>query len=556
MSVSKTDTLDYLVKEVAEQRLELTDLIDILEPLVREHAVLPSDMALQPSTALIDIERNSFIDDQLQRLVNDQHAPTLAVNDAGQILSLNTGATRLFATLSGDGLASLGVSREQFKAFRERLHDQPGSSLLQAYAFDGEEQKKPVLLVGSYQHRLRAFVFMALQHHWPETLNRALHEIFGLSNSECAVLAALSGGVNAEQIAQQRGSKTATVRQQIKAILAKLDLQTTTSAATLAAAAASVMSETAQQCDTLPNAVEDWPLNLGEFYRDGRRVGWRRFGDPRGRKVLMIHGPTFGAGEYVTDRRMAKQLGLDVLAIERPGYGRTDQPKRLDNALQCQVADAMALLQQQSFMPERLLAHEVGLITALALQAQLPKGHCGGIVGVSAAPPFLQQQQINSMPTHQGIFIQAARHAPWLARLLIRLLMVKTRQLGPKRWTDVVFDGVEPDHAIIQRPELRAGVIGTYSFNLNQSGAGFEVDLRVMLNDWMPLLQTCNVPLTLLHGDKNQTTTVAALAIFREANDGVDIELFPNEGLTLAVSQPTAIWQRINASLSADSGQA
>lgn len=273
MSVSKTDTLDYLVKEVAEQRLELTDLIDILEPLVREHAVLPSDMALQLSTALIDIERNSFIDDQLQRLVNDQHAPTLAVNDAGQILSLNTGATRLFATLSGDGLASLGVSREQFKAFRERLHDQPGSSLLQGYAFDGEEQKKPVLLVGSYQHRLRAFVFMALQHHWPETLNRALHEIFGLSNSECAVLAALSGGVNAEQIAQQRGSKTATVRQQIKAILAKLDLQTTTSAATLAAAAASVMSETAQQCDTLPNAVEDWPLNLGEFYRDGRRVG-------------------------------------------------------------------------------------------------------------------------------------------------------------------------------------------------------------------------------------------------------------------------------------------
>lgn len=252
----------------------------------------------------------------------------------------------------------------------------------------------------------------------------------------------------------------------------------------------------------------------------------------------MIHGPTFGAGEYVTDRRMAKQLGLDVLAIERPGYGRTDQPKRLDNALQCQVADAMALLQQQSFMPERLLAHEVGLITALALQAQLPKGHCGGIVGVSAAPPFLQQQQINSMPTHQGIFIQAARHAPWLALI------------------DSVIDGVEPDHAIIQRPELRAGVIGTYSFNLNQSGAGFEVDLRVMLNDWMPLLQTCNVPLTLLHGDKNQTTTVAALAIFREANDGVDIELFPNEGLTLAVSQPTAIWQRINASLSADSGQA
>lgn len=549
MPTTHSDALDRLVKDVAEQRIEFSDLIDTLEPVVREHSVLPADMALQLSTALIDIERNALVEDQLQRLVNDQHAPTLAVNEAGQILALNPSAAHLFAVLSGDSLVALGVNREDFKQFRERLHELPSASLLKAFAFDGDEQKQPVLLVGSYQHRLRAFVLMALQQHWPETLSRALHDIYGLSSSECAILASLSGGSSAEQIAQQRGSKTSTVRQQIKSILAKLNLPTSSSAATMAAAAASVMSEAPKVHDTLPTAVEDWPLHLGEFYREGRRVGWRRFGDAHGRKVFMVHGPTFGAGEYVTDRRLAKQLGLDVLAIERPGYGRTDQPKRLDDALQCQVDDCMALIQQQSFVPEVLLAHEVGLITALALQKKLPATICRAIVSVSAAPPFLQQQQINAMPTHQGIFIQAARHAPWLARLMIRLLMVKTRKLGPKRWTDVVFAGVDPDHAVIQRPELRAGVIGTYSFNLNQAGAGFEVDLRVMLNDWLPLLEQCPIPLVLLHGDQNQTTSVEALTIFSQACPQANVLIQPGEGLTLAVSQPNWVWGSVKEAM-------
>lgn len=537
-------SLAQLVGDVAESRAELSDLIQALEPLIRDQAVLPPDVSLQLTTALLEIEQTAVLEDQLQRLVTDQAAPTLAINEAGQILALNQEAVRLFACMSGDGLTALGISREQFRQFRQRLQEASGSSLLQAFAFDGGHQHRPIVLVGSYQHRLRAFVLMALQQHWPASLNRALRDMYGLSQGECDVLALLAGGMVAEQIASQRGSKISTVRQQIKTILAKLGAQSSTQVATLAAAAAAAMSDTPRARDALPSSVEDWPLHLGEFYRLGRRVGWRRFGDPKGQKVLLLHGPTFGAGEYLADRRLARQMGLDVVALERPGYGRTDVPHRQDDPLQVQVDDALHLLQQLEFSPVVLLAHEVGLITALALSSRLPRP-CAGIVSVSAAPPFRQQQQINAMPAHQGIFIQAARHAPWLARLLIRLLMVRTRKLGPERWTDVVFEGVEPDHGIIIRPDLRAGVIGTYSFNLNQMGAGFEVDLRVMLQDWESLLHNLPVSLILLHGEQNATTAPAVLGLFRNADPAAVIELVEGEGLTLAVSQPELIWRRV-----------
>jgi hypothetical protein len=80
--------------------------------------------------------------------------------------------------------------------------------------------------------------------------------------------------------------------------------------------------------------------------------------------------------------------------------------------------------------------------------------------------------------------VQAARHAPWLAHLLVRLLMVQIRRLGPHEWADVIFRNLEPDTTVMRRPALMSGIVGTYSFYLNQQGAGFEQDLPMMLTDW------------------------------------------------------------------------
>lgn len=536
--------LKELVSAVAAKKAEFADLIVALAPDLSSQAILPTELALELSTALHDLEERTTGHDPLYKLVNDHTAPALALNESGQVVALNVGAAQLFDMQSGDGLVALGISPEAFHQFKERLATAQGPTLLKAYRKGSDEHALPLILVGMYHQKLKTFVLNALQQHWPESIDLAFAGVFGLSASERHILALLSRGCSSEEIAEERGSSVTTVRQQIKSLLQKLGAKSQVQAATMAASAATAMDTVTTKGDLLSVHYDDYPMSIHELFREQRRIGWRRFGKPGGRPVLFLHGPSFGAGDFPDERRLAAQFGLDVIAVERAGYGRTEPSDKTEDPLESQCHDILAVLGSLSISPVTILSHEVALIPALAL-TQYPGIQINGIVSVSAAPPFKELEQINAMPAHQAIFIQAARHAPWLARLMIRLLILRMRKLGPEQWPKVIFEGVEPDEHVIRKNSLKQGVVAAYGFYVNQLGAGYLEDLRIMIQDWGHLLETPHLPLTLLHGDCNASTPVSHLSIFRGLNPDLHFELFEGEGLTLAVSQTERIYKTV-----------
>ncbi|PKM22658.1 MAG: hypothetical protein CVV10_03210 [Gammaproteobacteria bacterium HGW-Gammaproteobacteria-14] len=538
---TKGSSLEELVHAVAERRADFADLIVALSPVISGATPLAPEMALQLSTALHEIDHTVIADHELYRLVNEQAAPALALNEAGQILALNSAAVQLFHLESGDGLKNLSISSAEFHSFKERLANIAGSTLIKVRRPQAAHGSLPLIMVGNYHFRHRAFLLVALQHHWPESIDRALQELFGLTSSERKTLSALAQGVSSEHIAEARGCAVSTIRQQIKMVLQKLGVHSQIQAASLAAAAANAVSTNAANTERLSLDYDDHPMQIHEFFRGHRRIGWRRFGKPGGTPVMWLHGPSFGAGDFPEERRLAEHHALDIFAIERPGYGRTHIPNANEDPLRCQCDDILALMDKQGITSALFICHEVALIPALSIACKQPQ-RISGIVAISAAPPFKQLQQIDAMPAHQGIFLMAARRAPWMARLMTRLLTIRMKKLGPEHWTDVVFEGVEPDHNIINRPELRQGVIASYGFYINQMGAGFEVDLRIMLKDWSTLITKTEVPVRLIHGERNATTRVEHLAIFHDLNPDITVDLVPEEGLTLAVSQPQRIF--------------
>ncbi|WP_143142779.1 alpha/beta fold hydrolase [Marinospirillum alkaliphilum] len=515
-------------------------------PMIAGEQPLAAETALTLSTALHEIEQLVAEQDQLFTLINNHNAPAIALNEAGQILALNTAAAQLFHISTGDGLASLGIRRQDFVAFHQRLMNVPGPTLIKTQRLASRADNLPLIMMGRYNAQWQAFVLEALQHAWPQSIDQAIKALFGLSTSEREILSGLARGLHAEQLADERQRSVTTVRQQIKSLLQKMGVSSQLQAATLAATAAAqaINDRLNNQSSSMPRLPITSQLQVGEIMRAQRRIGWRRFGDPQGQKILMLHGPSFGAGEYEIDRSAATKHHLDVFAIERPGYGRTQLPNRSEDVLDCQINDLLAFMDDQQLEQVTLLAHEAGLIPALALACRSPE-RIKGILAISAAPPFQRLEQINAMPAHQAIFIQAARHAPWLARLMIRLLMVRTRHLGPERWTEVIFEGIHQDQQVIQRNQHRSGVIGCYSFYLNQLGAGFEVDLKMMLKDWSSLFSLAPCPVVLMHGDHNTTTPVRTLDIFRQLQPAADIRIIKNAGLTLALSHSEQIYQTL-----------
>ena len=537
-----------LIRAVADGTAELTELIDVLLPLLQGPDPLSPELALELSTVLHEIERRSAREDELFALVNDMGAASIALGESGQILALNAAATDTLSVTAGDGLSALGMTRGEFDAFAQRLVDIPEPTLLHIACPQARSRGRPIPVTGVYYPWYHAFVLTVLQEHWPRSVDRAFGELYGLSTGERDILRLLAQGFGSEAISERRGSSVGTVRQQLKSVLSKMGVQTQLSAATLAASAAAAAlsfgDRAGHPAGQLPVSGKQGPLRTGSFSRDRRRVGWRHFGDPDGTPVLFLHGPSFGAGEYAEDRRLAARYGLSVYAPERPGYGRTDSHEAAENVLDCQIRDACALLDQEGVEAVTILAHEVALIPALAMARHCPE-RVRGILGVSAAPPFVQLEQLMVIPDHQSVFIEAARHAPWLAHLLIRLLVVQMRKLGPQEWVRVIFGDLEPDSRVMQRPELLAGIVGSYSFYVNQLGQGFEQDLEMMHTDWSDLVRSVPVPLRLLHGAENPTTPPAQLDVFRTLRQDTPVEVVEQAGLTLAVSHPHLVYRAL-----------
>ena len=63
--------------------------------------------------------------------------------------------------------------------------------------------------------------------------------------------------------------------------------------------------------------------------RDGRTIGYAEFGDPQGTPVLWCHGGPGSRIESSTLGPAAAELGLRLVGIDRPGYGKsTPMPGR------------------------------------------------------------------------------------------------------------------------------------------------------------------------------------------------------------------------------------
>ncbi|MBS0242627.1 MAG: alpha/beta hydrolase, partial [Proteobacteria bacterium] len=63
--------------------------------------------------------------------------------------------------------------------------------------------------------------------------------------------------------------------------------------------------------------------------RDGRTLGWAELGDPRGRPVLAFHGAPACRLLFKPAGEIAAEMGIRLIAPDRPGYGLSDaQPGR------------------------------------------------------------------------------------------------------------------------------------------------------------------------------------------------------------------------------------
>jgi pimeloyl-ACP methyl ester carboxylesterase len=269
--------------------------------------------------------------------------------------------------------------------------------------------------------------------------------------------------------------------------------------------------------------VEDQRLRLP----DGRRLGFRVYGDPQGLPVLFLHGTPGSRLKFAIAHEAGRRLALAIVAPDRWGYGLTEAPGKPSLR---GFADDMAALMDYIGCHRFAVGGISGggpfaaavaaclgsRVTALALVS--PVGPIAD-AGLGPSLPLLHRLCFTVLPRRPRTVSTAMRAFRWSLKHTPRL----AGQLATWR-------AARPDKRLIRRPEVSQRIVRSFSEGLRVGTAGPNIDLSIFSRPWMIDLAAVTAPARLWIGSMDSNVPLAAVRALAERIGHCVVTELTNEG--------------------------
>lgn len=262
--------------------------------------------------------------------------------------------------------------------------------------------------------------------------------------------------------------------------------------------------------------------------RDGRRLAYSEFGDPQGKPIFEFHGnPSSRLGSVLLDDT-AREMGIRVIGIDRPGIGLSDfQPNRklLDwpNDVN-QLADSLGL---EKFP---ILGGSGGVPATLACAYKIPERLTA--VGVLFGPrPFGGPGSLKGWSLSRRIQAFLERIGPyWMTRVGMKFVARMMRD-KPEETVMKMFQHLPPaDMAVMNRPWIRRQYINTIQEAFRAGPDGVTTDKILTMKPWGYKLQDIKIAVHLWHGNADSVVPPAMGRYLADTIPNCKATFLPDEG--------------------------
>ncbi|MDX9710541.1 MAG: alpha/beta hydrolase [Trichloromonas sp.] len=260
---------------------------------------------------------------------------------------------------------------------------------------------------------------------------------------------------------------------------------------------------------------------------DGRRLGYAEYGTLKGRPVFYFHGFPGSRLEAVLADAAAARLEIRLIAVDRPGYGRSDD------------------------LPGRRLGDWPKDVAALAAALGLGKF---GILGVSGGAPFAlacaaafpERVKLLSLVCPLGPLgdPSLSRQLPWPMR---GALLLSHRFPGFSRWLGggllrlacrypegvlraLLLAAPPQDRALFRDADILSAMVQSLRQALSQRGRGVSADLAIYHEAWDFPLSELDLPVRLWHGTADRTVPRVLVDYLAASLPQCRLRLIPGEG--------------------------
>src|SRR3954451_22266208 len=217
---------------------------------------------------------------------------------------------------------------------------------------------------------------------------------------------------------------------------------------------------------------------------DGRQLAVSETGEPDGVPVLFFHGTPGSRRTGPTDPDLARRLGIRLLTVDRPGFGRsTRQPGRVVHDWSLDVEDLVDQLNCPTF---GLAAWSGGAAFALAA-AEVHGPRVWGVAIVAPLGPFDDVEATQHLPPARARRIRVLRSrqvgtrtASLVAGLALRRSAVERAGDPADHINHLAAAAPAADRSVLGRPEVRRQLIADTAEALQQGAAGWADDLAAI----------------------------------------------------------------------------
>ncbi len=240
---------------------------------------------------------------------------------------------------------------------------------------------------------------------------------------------------------------------------------------------------------------------------DGRSLGFAEYGDPDGLPVMAFHGMPGSRFMFRNVDIPARDLGLRIVAPDRPGFGLSDfQPRR---TLAAWAEDVRALA-DSLYLNRFAVAGISGGGPYVAVCAALLPDRIAAAALISPVGPVCPPEGPDRLPPAQHVaFRLLPRFTP-----AMRLAFFGGR-LGFLHAPDAMYRAImkragPADEHILSRPEIRGNVLEAVVEGLRQGARGVVQEVALFGRPWNIPFRQIEAPAMLWQGLSDNNVPVAA----------------------------------------------
>jgi len=270
--------------------------------------------------------------------------------------------------------------------------------------------------------------------------------------------------------------------------------------------------------------------------RDGRVITVDVIGDHDAKPVLLCHGLADSRLAAQSLQQAALDLGLRVIAPDRPGTGGTD--RRWLRQLADWADDAVIVLDALGVDSAALLGVSGGGPFAAACAARIPDR----VRGLTLICPLgLAEWPTVGMAQGERLSLALATHAPAFGGWSMgRLAALARRRPDIFLWL-AATNQPDVDTRALQQPGMRESFLTCYVEAFRSGSWGVAQDLRLLTRPWGFDLGSITTPTSIHHGDADTTVPVQHARLYAQAIPGARLQIHPGQGHFSILSHPQGI---------------